>query len=61
MLEVRFGGFPGSSVLKNPSASVGDMRHRFDPWSRKIPHAEEQLSPCANYGARTPEPENFNY
>ena len=22
-------------------------RHEFDPWSRKIPHAEEQLSPRA--------------
>ena len=21
--------------------------HRFDPWSGKIPHASEQLSPCA--------------
>ena len=21
--------------------------HRFDPWSRNIPHATEQLSPCA--------------
>ena len=21
--------------------------HRFEPWSRKIPHATEQLSPCA--------------
>ena len=21
--------------------------HMFDPWSRKIPHAVEQLSPCA--------------
>ena len=21
--------------------------HRFDPWSRKIPHASKQLSPCA--------------
>ena len=21
--------------------------HQFHPWSRKIPHAEEQLSPCA--------------
>ena len=20
--------------------------HRFNPWSRKIPHAVEQLSPC---------------
>ena len=26
-------------------------RHRFNPWSRKIPHAAEQLSPCS-----TPEP-----
>ena len=26
--------------------------HRFDPWSRKIPHAMEQLSPCTT----TPEP-----
>ena len=22
-------------------------KHRFDPWSLKIPHAEEQLSLCA--------------
>ena len=22
-------------------------RHRFDPWSGKIPHAVEQISPCA--------------
>ena len=21
--------------------------HRFNPWSKKIPHAKEQLSPCA--------------
>ena len=21
--------------------------HRFEPWPRKIPHAAEQLSPCA--------------
>ena len=21
--------------------------HRFDPWSRKIPRAAEQISPCA--------------
>ena len=21
--------------------------HGFEPWSRKIPHAAEQLSPCA--------------
>ena len=34
--------FPGGSMVKNPSANAG-----CDPWSRKIPHAEEQLSPWA--------------
>ena len=24
-------------VVKNPSANLGDMRLRFDPWVRKIP------------------------
>ena len=37
--------FPGGTVVKNPSANAGG--HRFEPWSRKIPHAAEQLSPCA--------------
>ena len=32
-------GFPGGAVVKNP--------HGFEPWSGKIPHAAEQLSPCA--------------
>ena len=31
--------------------------HRFDPWSRKIPHATEQLSPCAT----AIEPVGHNY
>ena len=31
--------------------------HRFDPWSRKIPHAAEQLSPRAT----TTEPACHNY
>ena len=31
--------------------------HRFEPWSRKIPYAAEQLSPCAT----TPEPARHNY
>ena len=31
------GGFPSGSVIKNPPAN--------DPWSRKITHASEQLSP----------------
>ena len=29
---------------KNPPANAGDTG--FDPWSGKIPHAAEQLSPC---------------
>ena len=40
-----FGDFPGGAVVKNPPANAGD--HRFNPWSRKIPHAAGQLSPCA--------------
>ena len=30
-------GGPGGSVVKNPHASVGDMRFRFYPWVEKIP------------------------
>ena len=37
--------FPGGAVVKNPPANAGG--HWFKPWSRKIPHAVEQLSPCA--------------
>ena len=37
--------FPGGSVVKNPPANAGE--NRFDPWSRKVPHAVEQLSPWA--------------
>ena len=37
------GGFPGGAMVNNPPANAGD---RFEPWSRKIPHAAEQLSPC---------------
>ena len=41
----------------------------FNPWSRKIPHATEQLSPCAtttepmlwSLGATTTEPTCLNY
>ena len=35
--------FPGGAVVKNPPANAAG--HGFDPWSRKIPHATEQLSP----------------
>ena len=37
-------GFPGGSG-KNPPAKA--RRHGFNPWSRKIPRAAEQLSLCA--------------
>ena len=39
------GGFPGGAVVKNPPANAGG--HGFEPCSVKIPHATEQLSPCA--------------
>ena len=36
-------GFPGSTVVKNPPA----RGHGFKPCSGRIPHAVEQLGPCA--------------
>ena len=36
--------FPGDTVDKNPPAKAGDVG---SPWSRRIPHAMEQLSLCA--------------
>ena len=36
--------FPGGPVVKTPPANAGE--HRFSPWSGKIPHTTEQLSPC---------------
>ena len=60
------GGFPGGSVVKTACQC---RRHGFDPWSGKIPHAAEQLSPCAttiepvlkSSGVSTPEPMCHNY
>ena len=52
------GGFPGDSVVKNLPANIGDPE--FDPWSRKIPHAEKQLSRAPyllNLGSRAQEPQ----
>ena len=37
--------FPGGPVVKNPPANTGGPV--FDPWSRKISHAAEKLSPHA--------------
>ena len=36
--------FTGGSAVKNVPANA--RSHRFNPWSRKIPHAVEQLSLC---------------
>ena len=33
--------------LSDKESACQCRRHRFDPWSGKIPHAMEQLSPCA--------------
>ena len=36
--------------------------HRFDPWSRKIPHAKQQLNSMShNYWACDPGPASLNY
>ena len=37
--------FPDGPVVKNLPAKC--WGHRFDSWSRKLPHALGQLSPCA--------------
>ena len=34
---------PGGPVVKNLPCNPGGCR--FDPWSEKIPHATEQISP----------------
>ena len=39
---VDLGDFPGGSVVKNLPANA--KRYGFDPWSRRIPHATEQLN-----------------
>ena len=47
-------------MVKNPHASAGD--NGFDPWSKKIPHASEQLSLCpTTCWACALEPGNRNY
>ena len=40
--------YPGRPRWLSDEESACQSRgHRFDPWSRRIPHASEQLSPCA--------------
>ena len=40
------GDFPGGPVVKNLPCKAGDTGS-IPGWGSKIPHAEEQLSPCA--------------
>ena len=47
-------GFSGDQWLRVHLACRG---HWFDPWSGKIPHATEQLSPCT----ATVEPMGHDY
>ena len=55
LLKCSYWDFPGGTVVKNPPANAGG--HGFEPWSRKIPHAVEQLSPSTT----TTEPVYHNY
>ena len=46
--KVIMWGFPSGPVVKNPHANAGDtLNPGFEPWSGKISHAAEQMSPCA--------------
>ena len=48
--------FPGTPVVKSLPSQWGV--HRFEPWSRKIPHDAGQLSPCsAKWEAQAPREE----
>ena len=52
-------GFPGGSVVKNLACQFGG--HRFDPWSGKIPHAAEHVTPFAAHSVVcAPEPRSCN-
>ena len=50
--------------LSGKESACQCRRHRFDPWSQKVPHTMEQLSLCVtttepvlwSLGATTPEP-----
>ena len=50
-------------LLTNKESTCQYRRHEFDPWSGKIPHVTEQLSPCAM--TTNPlcalEPQSLNY
>ena len=44
--KIRYnGGFPVGSVVEQPACQC--RKRGFAPWSGKIPHATEQINPCA--------------
>ena len=46
--KTRLRNYPGRPRWLSDGESACQSRgRRFDPWSRRIPHASEQLSPCA--------------
>ena len=49
-IKTRVQGFPDDRLRGEDSACQCE-RHRFDPWSGKIPYAVEQLSLCATTNA----------
>ena len=46
MLKIGSRDFPGGPVVKKLLCNLGDVG-LIPGWGRKIPHAGEQLSPCA--------------
>ena len=54
----------GVSIMAHGKESCQCRRHEFNPWSRKNPHASEELRPCTttikpvlhSLGATAPEP-----
>ena len=46
LLYLKWIGLPWWLSGKKPACKCS--RHGFDPWSGKIPHAVEQLNPCAS-------------
>ena len=52
-------GLPWGFRSKEPACQC--RRHKFDPWSGKIPHATEQLCPWATTTEPVLEPRNHDY
>ena len=46
-VSLKMGHMRASWRLSSKESTCQCRRHMFDPWAKKIPHAVEQLSPCA--------------